>query len=177
MRMIRSGRCAPALGICERVAEAGDADLRVRVGVTSGEALVSHDPAGGVDAVGDVVNTAARLESAAPLGGVLGGWVDVSGDRAGDPLSSRGGGGGEGQVRAGRGVGGGRAALDRARADAGRWLAVGRPRRRGRRAARCAWIGRGGSRRRSWCRSSASRGSARRGWSRSCWDMLRSCRS
>ena len=53
----------------------------MRVGVTSGEALVSHDPAGGVDAVGDVVNTAARLESAAPLGG-LGGWVDVSGDRA-----------------------------------------------------------------------------------------------
>ena len=58
-----------ALGISERVAEAEDADLRVRVGVTSGEALVSHDPAGGVDAVGDVVNTAARLESAAPLGG------------------------------------------------------------------------------------------------------------
>ena len=87
-----------ALGICERVAEAGDADLRVRVGVTSGEALVSHDPAGGVDAVGDVVNTAARLESAAPLGGVLGGWVDVSGDRAGDPLRAGGGGGGEGQV-------------------------------------------------------------------------------
>ena len=81
-----------ALGICERVAEAGDADLRVRVGVTSGEALVSHDPAGGVDAVGDVVNTAARLESAAPLGGVLGGWVDVSGDRAGDPLRAGGGG-------------------------------------------------------------------------------------
>ena len=46
-------------------------DLQVRVGVTSGEALVSHDPAGGVDAVGDVVNTAARLESAAPLDGVL----------------------------------------------------------------------------------------------------------
>jgi class 3 adenylate cyclase len=60
-----------ALGICERVVEAGDADLRVRVGVTSGEVLVSRDPAGGVDAVGDVVNTAARLESAAPLGGVL----------------------------------------------------------------------------------------------------------
>ena len=30
-----------ALGICERVAEAGDADLHVRVGVTSGEALVT----------------------------------------------------------------------------------------------------------------------------------------
>ena len=43
----------------------------MRVGVTSGEALVTHDPAGGVDAVGDVVNTAARLESAAALGGVL----------------------------------------------------------------------------------------------------------
>ena len=72
-----------ALGICERVAEAGDADLRVRVGVTSGEALVSHDPAGGVDAVGDVVNTAARLESAAPLGGVLvDGWTYRATERA-----------------------------------------------------------------------------------------------
>ena len=60
-----------ALGICDQVAGAGDAALRVRVGVTSGEALVSHDPAGGVDAVGDVVNTAARLESAAPVDGVL----------------------------------------------------------------------------------------------------------
>ena len=83
MRMIRSGPCAPALGICERVSEAGDADLRVRVGVTSGEALVSHDPAGGVDAVGDVVNTAARLESAAPLGGVLvDGWTYRATERA-----------------------------------------------------------------------------------------------
>ena len=69
-RAVRAG-----LGICERVAEAGDAELHVRVGVTTGEALVSHDPAGGVDAVGDVVNTAARLESAAPTDGVLvGGW-------------------------------------------------------------------------------------------------------
>ena len=72
-----------ALGICERVSEAGDADLRVRVGVTSGEALVSHDPAGGMDAVGDVVNTAARLESAAPLGGVLvDGWTYRATERA-----------------------------------------------------------------------------------------------
>ena len=74
-----------ALGISERVAEAEDADLRVRVGVTSGEALVSHDPAGGMDAVGDVVNTAAvGVGSAA--GGCLGGCVDVSGDRAGNSL-------------------------------------------------------------------------------------------
>jgi class 3 adenylate cyclase/tetratricopeptide (TPR) repeat protein len=72
-----------ALGICERVTEAGDSDSQVRVGVTSGEALVSHDPAGGVDAVGDVVNTAARLESAAPLGGVLvDEWTYRATDRA-----------------------------------------------------------------------------------------------
>ena len=64
-RAVRAG-----LGICERVAESGG-ELRVRVGVTSGEALVTLGTAGGVDAVGDVVNTAARLESAAPLDGVL----------------------------------------------------------------------------------------------------------
>ena len=77
-RAVRAG-----LGICERVSEARDAELQVRVGVTSGEALVSHDPAGGVDAVGDVVNTAARLESAAPLGGVLvDGWTYRATERA-----------------------------------------------------------------------------------------------
>src|SRR4029079_491327 len=65
-RAVRAG-----LGICERMADAGDPDLRVRVGVTSGEALVSHGVGGAVDAVGDVVNTAARLEAAAPVDGVL----------------------------------------------------------------------------------------------------------
>ena len=156
-----------ALGICERVAEAGDADLRVRVGVTSGEALVSHDPAGGVDAVGDVVNTAARLESAAPLGGVW--WM---GGRIGRPsgrsatrrprrLRRR-----ASRSRSRRGLRSrrGRSCLSRCGSAACRWSAATR------RLTCCAmrWIGRGGSRRRSWCRSSASRGSASRGWSRNC---------
>ena len=53
-------------------------DLRVRVGVNTGEALIalSADPARGEGmASGDVVNTAARLESAAPVDGVLVGEV------------------------------------------------------------------------------------------------------
>jgi class 3 adenylate cyclase/tetratricopeptide (TPR) repeat protein len=48
-----------------------DDGLQVRIGVTSGEVLVTFGPAGEVDATGDVVNTAARLESAAPVDGIL----------------------------------------------------------------------------------------------------------
>jgi hypothetical protein len=48
----------------------------VRVGVTTGEVLVMLGGDGQADAIGDVVNTAARLESAAPLDGVLvDGWT------------------------------------------------------------------------------------------------------
>ena len=78
------------------MAGVGDAELHVRVGVTTGEALVSHDPAGGVDAVGDVVNTAARLESAAPMDGVLvDGWSYRATERAihyapAEPVSAKG---------------------------------------------------------------------------------------
>jgi class 3 adenylate cyclase/tetratricopeptide (TPR) repeat protein len=60
-----------ALAIREAMA---DADVRVRIAVNTGEALVSLDarPAEGEGMVaGDVVNTAARLQSAAPIGGVL----------------------------------------------------------------------------------------------------------
>jgi tetratricopeptide (TPR) repeat protein len=49
-------------------------DLELRVGITTGEALISLDvnPAEGEGmASGDVVNTAARLQSAAPVNGVL----------------------------------------------------------------------------------------------------------
>ncbi len=49
-------------------------DLELRVGVTTGEALVSLDArpdAGEGMASGDVVNTAARLQSAAPVNGVI----------------------------------------------------------------------------------------------------------
>ena len=59
-----------ALAIGERLAQR-DAQLRVRIGVTTGEALVTLGDSAAVDAVGDVVNTAARLEAAAPVAGVL----------------------------------------------------------------------------------------------------------
>jgi tetratricopeptide (TPR) repeat protein len=45
--------------------------LHVRVGVTTGEVLVTLPADGHPDAIGDVVNTAARLEAAAPMDGVL----------------------------------------------------------------------------------------------------------
>src|SRR5215218_1612895 len=50
---------------------AGEQGIELRIGVNSGEALVT---VGGEPlAIGDVVNTAARLQSAAPTGGVLAG--------------------------------------------------------------------------------------------------------
>src|SRR5205823_5692666 len=47
-------------------------DLRVRLGVTTGEALIRLDaPPGETTAAGDVVNTASRLQSGAPENGIL----------------------------------------------------------------------------------------------------------
>jgi class 3 adenylate cyclase/tetratricopeptide (TPR) repeat protein len=60
-----------ALAIKEALA---DTDLHVRVGVTTGEALVAlgaRPEAGEGMASGDVVNTAARLQTAAPVDGIL----------------------------------------------------------------------------------------------------------
>jgi class 3 adenylate cyclase len=68
-----------ALAIRDFALEEG---LELRVGVTTGEALVSLDanPAGGEGmAAGDVVNTAARLQTAAPVNGIL---VDQTTSRA-----------------------------------------------------------------------------------------------
>jgi class 3 adenylate cyclase len=66
----RALRCA--IAIRDTLAgEAGPGRLHVRVGVTTGEALVVRSAGGAADAVGDVVNTAARLEAAAPVDGVL----------------------------------------------------------------------------------------------------------
>jgi len=66
----RALRCA--MEIRDTLArETGDGRLGVRVGVTTGEALVVRSGNTAVDAVGDVVNTAARLEAAAPVDGVL----------------------------------------------------------------------------------------------------------
>jgi class 3 adenylate cyclase len=55
---------------------AADEGIELRIGINSGEALVTLEarPAEGhAMAAGDVVNTAARLQSAAPLGGILAG--------------------------------------------------------------------------------------------------------
>jgi class 3 adenylate cyclase/tetratricopeptide (TPR) repeat protein len=68
-----------ALAIREFALEDG---LELRVGITTGEALVSLDArpdAGEGMASGDVVNTAARLQSAAPVNGIL---VDETTHRA-----------------------------------------------------------------------------------------------
>ncbi len=72
----RAVRCGLAIaGAIEQLAARvglGDAALQVRVGVNTGEAVVHPAPAAGEAMVtGDVVNTAARLQSAAPAGGVL----------------------------------------------------------------------------------------------------------
>ena len=67
-----------ALAVRDTIAAMDEADkrldLKVRIGVNTGEALVIVDarPALGEAMVtGDVVNTAARLQTAAPVGGVL----------------------------------------------------------------------------------------------------------
>ena len=71
-----------ALAIREWAEETGD--LEVRIGITTGEALVSLDArpeAGEGMASGDVVNTASRLQAAAPTNGIL---VDETTYRATD---------------------------------------------------------------------------------------------
>jgi class 3 adenylate cyclase/tetratricopeptide (TPR) repeat protein len=77
-----------ALAIRDTIAELNakdpSLDLHVRVGVTTGEALVALDarPVEGEGmAAGDVVNTAARLQAAAPVDGIL---VDATTWRATD---------------------------------------------------------------------------------------------
>ncbi len=74
-----------AIAIRDAIAEQNEAagnDLHVRIGVTTGEAMVALDalPAAGEGmASGDVVNTCARLQSAAPIDGIL---VDETTHRA-----------------------------------------------------------------------------------------------
>ncbi len=60
---------------------AAEARIELRVGISTGEALVTLEarPAEGeAMAAGDVVNTAARLQAAAPLGGILAGEQTVA---------------------------------------------------------------------------------------------------
>src|SRR5205807_8399666 len=61
-----------ALAIRDWIAEEGK--LQVRIGVNTGEALVNlaaRPESGEGMAAGDVVNTAARLQAAAPVNGIL----------------------------------------------------------------------------------------------------------
>jgi class 3 adenylate cyclase/tetratricopeptide (TPR) repeat protein len=48
-----------------------DLDLNVRIGVTTGEAVVAADRRHSESVVGDVVNTASRLQGVAPVGGIV----------------------------------------------------------------------------------------------------------
>src|SRR5918992_861860 len=80
----RAVRCA--LGMLTAIEQLNEAnpslDLAVRIGVATGEALVRLGPdqqSEGV--VGDVVNTAARLEGVAPAGGVGGGEATLRATR------------------------------------------------------------------------------------------------
>src|SRR3989440_3966735 len=67
-----------AFAVCQAIAELNEEDewldLQVRVGVNTGEALVviGANPSEGEGmAAGDVMNTAARLQSAAPVNGIV----------------------------------------------------------------------------------------------------------
>ncbi|MFN8185892.1 MAG: adenylate/guanylate cyclase domain-containing protein [Gaiellales bacterium] len=66
-----------ALAIRDSIADENETagqDLQIRIGITTGEAVVALDarPASGEGlASGDVVNTCARLQAAAPVGGIL----------------------------------------------------------------------------------------------------------
>ena len=69
------------------LAENVEHDLRMRIGVNTGEALVgAMRAAGSTTAMGDVVNTASRLQTAAAPGEVLVGAVDPRGHLAGHPV-------------------------------------------------------------------------------------------
>ncbi|HET9555496.1 MAG TPA: adenylate/guanylate cyclase domain-containing protein, partial [Actinomycetota bacterium] len=63
----RAVRCALAM-----LAASEELNLAVRIGITTGEALVRSGPARQTEGVvGDVVNTASRLQGVAPAGGVV----------------------------------------------------------------------------------------------------------
>src|SRR5438309_9266987 len=78
---------------------AGEDGLEVRIAVNTGEAIVSLDASPGhgeAMVAGDVVNTAARLQTAAPIGGVLVGEETYASTRASieyrpaQPISAKG---------------------------------------------------------------------------------------
>jgi class 3 adenylate cyclase len=99
-----------ALAIRDWVREE-EADLQLRIAVNTGEALISlgaRPEAGEGMASGDVVNTTARLQSAAPVNGVLAGEATWRATRDARPHRLRRARArhGERQVRTGPGLGG-----------------------------------------------------------------------
>ena len=99
-----------ALAIRDWVVEQGE-ELQARIAVNTGEALVSLDarPSEGEGmAAGDVVNTAARLQSGAPVNGILVGEQTYRATAEAIAYREVGAGGGEGQERADRRLGGAR---------------------------------------------------------------------
>jgi class 3 adenylate cyclase/tetratricopeptide (TPR) repeat protein len=94
-RAVRAG-----LGVLAGIADVNrelDLDLRARAGVSTGEAVVSVDAAHGDPlAMGDVVNTASRLQAAAPEGCLLVGAATYDASRYGivyephEPVSAKG---------------------------------------------------------------------------------------
>ncbi len=117
-----------ALTIRDWIVDEGE--LEVRIGVATGEALVSleaHPEAGEGMAAGDVVNTAARLQAAAPVNGILVGEQTFRATRhvidycKAAPVEAK------GKARR-SGLGGGRAACAprrRRRPSRARWAATG----------------------------------------------------
>jgi class 3 adenylate cyclase/tetratricopeptide (TPR) repeat protein len=69
----RAVRCALAIldGVQDLNRSQPQLDLKIRIGITTGEAVVTSDRHHGDRVVGDVVNTASRLEGVAPVGSVV----------------------------------------------------------------------------------------------------------
>ena len=108
-----------ALAIQDAIAELNEAqpalELEVRIGVNTGEALVALEarPESGEGMVsGDVINTAARLQSAAPPGGVLVGEQTYRSTAARDRLRGSRVGRRQGEGRSRRRLAGGRASVE-----------------------------------------------------------------
>ena len=82
-RAVRSA-CAIREAVAEMNAADPELDLKVRIAVNTGEALVSLAATGGEGMVaGDVVNTASRLQEAAPVNGILVGEETYRATRSG----------------------------------------------------------------------------------------------
>jgi class 3 adenylate cyclase len=82
-RAVRAA-CAIRDAVAEMNAADPELDLKVRIAVNTGEALVSLAATGGEGMVaGDVVNTASRLQEAAPVNGILVGEETYRATRSG----------------------------------------------------------------------------------------------